>query len=94
MRLELDNGERVLPIGLRSLLARLNGVNFSSILRFLTLTARKRGLDSVGNHAMTDGKGPRCKLGGIRHGNGRHRNCHGRVRGMGVVYSVYISIYI
>ncbi len=63
MRPELVNGECVLSTGLRSLLARLSGVNFSSILCFLTLTARKRGLDSVGNHAMTDGKGPRCKLG-------------------------------
>ncbi len=64
MRLELVNGERVLPIGLRSFLATLSAVNFSSILCFLTLTARKGGLNRVGNHAITDTRrGPRCELG-------------------------------
>ena len=58
------NGERVLPIGLRSLLARLSAVNFSSISCFLTLTARKGGLNRVGNHAMKGiERGPRCELG-------------------------------
>ncbi len=34
VRLELVNGERVLPIGLRSFLATLSAVNFSSIHAF------------------------------------------------------------